>query len=69
MNTDIEFVHEVGQTIKGDFLFVTFSDDSVAMYDIRDMIREREKMGKETFFRVYGFDVDVEWLREAGGLA
>lgn len=68
MNTGIEFVHEVGQTIKGDFLFVTFSDDSVAMYEIRDMIRDRETMGKETFFRVYGFDVDVGWLREASGV-
>ncbi len=67
MNCDV--CHIVSQTVKCDTLFVNYSDDSVRMFNAEEILKDRETMGKETFFRVYGFDVDVEWLREAGGLA
>lgn len=60
-----EVLHVVGQVVRCDFLFVTYSDGSVRSFNVAEIIRDRETMGKETFFRVYGFDVNVGWLRKA----
>ena len=55
--------------LQGGTLFVNYSDDTVRTFNAAQLLKDRETMGKDTFFRVYGFDVDVEWLREAGGWA
>ena len=67
MNGDV--CHIVSQTVKCDTLFVTYSDETVRTFNAAQLLKDRETMGKDTFFRVYSFDVDVEWLREAGGWA
>ena len=62
-----DFLHVVGQVVKCDYLFLTFSDDSVRMFNVVRIIRDREAMVKATFRRIYGFDIDVGALKRESG--
>ena len=62
-----DFLHVVGQVVKCENLFLTFSDDSVRTFNVVQIIRDREAMGKATFRRVYGFDIDVGALKRESG--
>lgn len=51
--------------VKCDTLLVTYSDDSVQVFNAAKVLKDREEMGNSTFSSVYGFDVDKGWLKKA----